>query len=168
MGESAAQTLRLQEGLEVKPINNNRLATLAGTSARAITQTTKCSEGLSFVFRSEHSGVRIALKSAWEANRRFNLARLTGDQLFNGAIDDITEGLSPATQTYSYRQKAQRAFAAELLSPSVAVVDMLGGDYADEDKQTEVAEYFKVSPMTIQSLLVNHKLIPHEVVASLF
>ena len=49
----------------------------------------------------------------------------------------------------------QRAFAAELLSPNAAVDDMLKGDYS-EDNQNKVAKHFSVSPMTIQSQLVNH------------
>lgn len=69
--------------------------------------------------------------------------------MFDGA-----EPLSPATQAYSYRQKAQRAFAAELLSPYDAVDDMLGTD-TSEDRQTEIADHFQVSPLTIWTMLTN-------------
>ena len=55
----------------------------------------------------------------------------------------------------------QRAFAAELLSPFAAVEDMLGRDYSEE-KQNEVAEHFAVSPMTIQTQLVNHRSIDRD------
>lgn len=71
------------------------------------------------------------------------------------------EPLLPATRASSYRQKMQRAFAAELLSPFAFVNDMMGGDYSEE-KQNEVAEYFKVSPMTIQTQLVNHRRIDRD------
>jgi Zn-dependent peptidase ImmA (M78 family) len=63
--------------------------------------------------------------------------------------------LHPATDAATYRQKAQRSFAAELLSPFSAVDDMLEGDYS-EDRQDDVAEHFNVSPRTINTLLKNH------------
>lgn len=71
------------------------------------------------------------------------------------------ERLLPATRASSYRQKMQHAFAAELLSPFAFVDDMMGGDYSEE-KQNEVAEHFQVSPMTIQTQLVNHRRIDRD------
>ena len=73
----------------------------------------------------------------------------------NRQINQTGENLFPATRSYSYRQKMQRAFAAELLSPFAAVDEMAASDYSEE-KQNEIATYFKVSPMTIQAQLVNN------------
>ena len=84
------------------------------------------------------------------------MARLIGDQLFAGSMPTPTEPLSPATRSHSYRQKAQRAFAAELLSPWQTVKDILGDDFSQEN-QEQVAEYFGVSPMTIETLLINNE-----------
>jgi Zn-dependent peptidase ImmA (M78 family) len=67
----------------------------------------------------------------------------------------------PATRADTYRQKIQRSFAAEFLSPFDAVDEMMGGDYSDE-RQEDVAEHFKVSPLTIRTLLVNHGRIERE------
>ena len=69
--------------------------------------------------------------------------------------------LFPATRSYTYRQKMQRSFAAELLSPFEAVDEMLGGDYSIENQQ-DVAEYFQVSEITIRTLLVNHNRLERE------
>lgn len=74
---------------------------------------------------------------------------MIGDRLFDGA-----EPLSPATQAYSYRQKVQRAFAVELLSPYEAVDDMLGTD-TSEERETEIADHFQVSPLAIWTMLAN-------------
>ena len=71
------------------------------------------------------------------------------------------ERLLPATRTYSYRQKVQRAFAAEFLSPFASVDEMLSGDYS-EDTQNDIAEHFNVSPMTIRTQLVNRDRIDLE------
>ena len=94
---------------------------------------------------------RIALRSKWEAGRRFDLARLLGDRLLGQ-----DEPLLPATRAYTYRQKAQRAFAAELLCPYHAVRDFLGTDRSAERRE-EAASYFNVSPLAISTVLVNNE-----------
>ncbi len=55
----------------------------------------------------------------------------------------------------------QRSFAAEFLSPFEAIDTMLEGDYSPEN-QLEVANPFKVSEMTIRTLLVNHHRLERE------
>ena len=154
VGEAVAGAVRHQEKLGTEPIGNARLAELAGTTADAISEHMKRSDELAFALDRNGERTRIALRSKWETGRRFELARLMGDRLFGGA-----RRLFPATQAYSYRQKAQRAFAAELLSPFDAVNGMLGNDDSDE-KQADVAERYQVSPMVIRTLLVNKGRIP--------
>lgn len=153
VGEAVARVIRRQERLGAEPICNSRLAELAGTSPDAIADQSRRSDAISFVLGQGNGAARVALRSKWETGRRFDLARLVGDRLFaNG------DQLLPATRAYSYRQKMQRAFATELLSPFTAVDDMLNGDYSEE-MQLEAAERFNVSPMTVQSLLTNKERI---------
>ena len=154
-GYGGARKLRDQEGLDGAPISDARLAELAGATAAAVAQPRRRSGGLSFALDGPDGRARVALRSKWKTGRRFALARLIGDRILGAAGGRPAERLSPATRAYSYRQKAQRAFAAELLSPFGAVEDMLEGDYS-EDKQTAAARRFDVSPMTIQTQLVNH------------
>ena len=97
----------------------------------------------------------MALRSRWATGRRFDLARLLAERLLPpvGA-----EPLRAVTRSYTYGQKAQRAFAAEFLAPIDAVDAFLSGDYS-EDRQQEAADHFQVSWYTIRSLLVNnHRL----------
>ena len=115
----------------------------------AIENISVCSDELSFIIAGDGNRSRLALRPKWETGRRFDLARLIGDRLVDGV-----ERLLPATRAHSYRQKAQRAFAAELLCPYDAVDDMLDIDISEE-RQTEVAEHFQVSPLAIRTLLVN-------------
>ena len=122
----------------------------------AIEDGSECSDQLSFVIAGDGRRSRLALRPKWHTGRRFDVARLIGDRLLDG-----TERLSPATQAYSYRQKAQRAFAAELLSPYEAVDDMLGVDTSEEG-QTEAAEHFQVSPMAIRTQLANKGRVARE------
>ena len=156
MGAAVAREIRRQEKYDGKPIENKSLADLAGTTVETISSKMKRSDDFSFVFNRNGRRIRVALRPKWGTGRRFDLARLVGDRLF-GRIGQ----LSPATSAHSYRQKAQRSFAAELLSPFEAVDEMLGNDDSEE-RQTEVAEYYAVSPMTIQTLLVNNGRLARE------
>ncbi len=161
LGAYAARLLRDREDLDGRPVSDESLAGFAGTTGHAIAGKDRCSGGISFVFDREGGCSRVSLRSKWETGRRFELARLIGDRVVGGWIGYAAERLFPATRAYSYRQKAQRSFAAELLSPFAAVDDMLDGDYSGE-KQNDVAAYFNVSPMTIRTQLVNHRCIDRE------
>ncbi len=156
LGADAAGALRENERLGMEPISNARLAAIAGTQQEALSGRAASGTELSFALDRGATASRIVLRSKWVTGRRFDLARLIGDRLItaNGA-------LHPATRAYTYRQKAQRSFAAELLSPFEAVDEMMAGDYSEESQQ-DVAEHFDVSPMTINTLLKNHGRLPRE------
>ncbi len=161
MGVRAARALRDQEHLDGQPISDERLAEFAGTTRNAITESVRRSDHMSFALDQDDGGARVSLRSKWETGRRFELARLVGDRLFGSQVICSAEPLFPATRSYSYRQKMQRAFAAELLSPFASVDEMLGGDYSEE-KQNDTAEHFNVSPMTIQTQLLNNRRISYD------
>lgn len=149
IGADAARALRQAEHLGAAPISNARLARMTGVRVAAIKQH-RAKPPFSFALDEGRQRSHVVLSGAHEVNRRFALARLLGDRLFSG-----DGSLHPATTAETYRQKAQRSFAAELLSPFEVVDDMMAGDYG-VDRQAEVAEHFDVSGMTINSLLKNH------------
>jgi Zn-dependent peptidase ImmA (M78 family) len=97
------------------------------------------------------------LRSRWPTGRRFELARLLGDRV----IASPRGRLHAATRAYTYPQKMQRSFAAELLSPFEAVDRMLGGDYSGEAQQ-DAAEHYQVSELTIRTILVNNQRLERE------
>ena len=150
LGVAAAHLLRQQEALDGEPIDNKRLAGLAGTQAAILSAEGVQPAQLSFVIGAgEHK--LVALRSKWETGRRFDLARLLGDRLLGQ-----DEPLLPATRSHTYRQKAQRAFAAELLCPFAAVREFLDDDRSEE-RCNDAARHFKVSPLAISSLLINNE-----------
>ena len=154
LGARVAQQLRMQENFASDmPINNSQLAQMYGVSCGVLTTPTPLPPklDLSFVLSATHQEGRVLLRSQWESGRRFELARLLGDAL----IHQANEPVRPATRSDTYRQKVQRAFAAELLSPFDAVEAMLNGDYSMESQQ-DAAHHFQVSELTIRTLLVNH------------
>ena len=150
VGVAAARVLRRQEAMDGQPIGNERLAELAGAPTVALDKELAQPSSFSFVLAAGDRA-QIALRSKWAAGRRFDLARLLGDRLFGHV-----EPLSPATRAYTYRQKAQRAFAAELLCPYEAVCDFLGDDRSEE-RYADAAHHFKVSSLTISALLLNNE-----------
>ncbi|MCY3859215.1 MAG: hypothetical protein OXG25_09960 [Gammaproteobacteria bacterium] len=152
IGVATAHAVRHSERLNGQPIGNTRLASMAGTSQNVISTTSRSSDKLSFVIKDESSKFRIAMRSRWETGRRFDVARLVADRLFDNGIDDA---LLPATQAYTYRQKAQRAFAAELLAPFDALEDFLSGDRSEE-RRNEAADHFNVSTYVISGVLQNN------------
>ncbi len=154
VGVSVAAAIRSQGSLGDGPVADDILAGLAGTTAKVISSDEQ-GGGFSWVFRYNDRLPQVALRPRWRTGRRFELARLMGDHLFADSLIGGPEPLSLATRSYSYRQKAQRAFAAELLSPWTTVKEMLKNDYSVEN-QEQVADYFSVSPMVISTALMNN------------
>ena len=153
VGADAAQMLRGHLQLDAhEAISNASLAESYGAPACILNaQTTTRPLDLSFSLAEPNEQDRVLLRSRWETGRRFELARLLGDHMVYATNDPMR----PATRSSTYRQKVQRAFAAELLSPFQAVDEMLGGDYSMESQQ-DAAHHFGVSALTISTLLVNH------------
>lgn len=155
-GARAAQLLRNQEHIAPEAaIPNDRLADMYGAPRDILEAPVPTPPGprldVSFAMPESDDHDRVLLRSRWEAGRRFELARLLGDTLIRA-----TDGpMRPATRSDTYRQKVQRAFAAEFLSPFEAVDAMLDGDYSMENQQ-DAAHHFGVSSLTIRTLLVNH------------
>lgn len=154
LGAGSAQALREQERLGGGPLSNAWLAALCGVDERAIdTSESPVGQGfpLAFDLAEDQSASRVVLRSRWETGRRFELARLLGDHL----TDTEAERLHPATNTYTYRQKIQRAFAAELLAPTDSLATYLDSAASAEEAIEDAAGEFQVSPWVVTRLLVN-------------
>lgn len=161
-GAEAARALRDQQGLNGHPISDELLADMAGVQVAALQD--RRIGGLAYALDKNSGSGKVVFRSKWSTGRRFELARLLGDRLI-GATG--AGQLFPATRTYTYRQKVQRSFAAELLSPFENIDAMLDGDYSEESQQ-DVADHFQVSDLTIRTLLANHRRIDREDLAEEF
>lgn len=154
VGVTSARLFRTQLGLGAKPLSNQLLAEIYGTGADLLNET-KESLGMDLSLALvEANEARVLLRSKWQTGRRFELARLLADAL----LYPDTDPLSPATRSTTYRQKAQRAFAAELLCPISAVDEVLAGDYSMESQQ-DAAHHFNVSELTVRTQLANNDRI---------
>lgn len=156
-GAAAAKALREQEKLGDDPLDNAKLAQLAGVSDSALGNDVRST--IAFTLNESNRAGRMVLRSSRETGRRFDLARLLGDCLASG----VTEKFRPATESKTFRQKMQKAFARELLCPFDALEQHLDSGYSDEATE-DAARYFNVSPLTVQASLANHGRIPRTMV----
>lgn len=148
VGVEAARRLREREGFGGGRISDPRLAGLCAIPTKALAPQ---HGGPSMAFSLAQQNMdQIVLRSKWRVGRRFEAARLLGDAL----VLDTTERLRPATSAPTYRQKMQRAFAAEFLCPVESLMDSLE-DLSDEAQQ-QAADWFRVSPQVVASQLVNN------------
>ena len=92
------------------------------------------------------------------AARRFAFARLVADHLT--MLDN--ERLLPATDSRTARQKFQRAFAQEFLCPFDDLMSHFDADVLTDDAIDEAAAYFEVSPLVVQTALVNNGVLDRE------
>lgn len=156
IGADTARALREQEKLGDGQISDKVLAEMLSVDPKSLQHTESPLSDLSFFLEDINDESRIVLRAKWHTGRRFELARLLGDRLIStGKV------FFPTTRTYTYRQKAQRSFAAELLSPFRTVMEMLQEDYSEESL-SDVAEQLDVSELTIRTQLVNHKILERE------
>ncbi|MYB33157.1 MAG: hypothetical protein F4Y20_11790 [Acidobacteria bacterium] len=155
-GESIARALRKREKLGDKALPNHSLAALCGVAEDAITGTAGF-DHLAFSLEDETADDRIVLRSPWETARRFQVARLLADHLI-GVNGDV---LHPATRGRTIRQQIQRAFAAQFLCPYESLAEFLNTDTSEEAVDA-AARYFRVSPRTVTTILVNKGHLPRE------
>ncbi len=149
VGAMAAGDLRQERKLGSSTISNPDLSSLCGIDPKAISRTS--SGSMSFLLDSPKGGTGcLVLRSRHSHGRRFEVARLLGDRL----LTDVEESLSPATRSYTYRQRMQRAFAAEFLCPIDSLVDFLKDDYSEENRQ-EASYHYRVSEYAVRAQLVN-------------
>ena len=156
IGVDAAAALRHRERLGNVPVPDHRLAELYGVEGRALTDRDANGQ-MAFALDNGATGGRVVLRSKWRAGRRFEVARLLADSLLVGTNDR----LRPATGASTYRQKMQRAFAAELLCPVESLIDFLKDDFSD-DAREEAADRFGVSALAVTSMLANNGFVDRE------
>ena len=158
--ERAAQIAREAWGVPV-PISTEQLCDLFGIPRdRILTGQIKSDTRLTAGVRSESNpdSFNVLLSRSHPNSRRFGLARLVADHI----VTDEEDTLLPATDSKTSRQKFQRAFAQELLCPFEELQEFLGVKTPTSDDVHDAADYFDVSPLMIQTMLVNKRVLNRE------
>ena len=154
VGQNAAKALRRSEGLGDRPINDRLLCEMCGLPDGVFSRSSPVKPPMAYTLSSK-TGKRMVFRARVTNGRRFDAARLLGDKL----LVRNDESLQPATLSHTFRQKMQRAFAAELLCPFDALLENLDGDHSD-DSIEEAANRFRVSPRLVANRLEDSDLLP--------
>jgi hypothetical protein len=152
----AAHAARTAWNISAGPITDAQLSDILGThfdSNRVVQHTAPLTAGI----RRSDSKVGVVFRTTrHRTNRRFDLARVIGDQFAPGHEHDM---LLPATATRTARQKFQRAFAQEFLCPYQELQERLDASILTDEFIEDSARDYGVSPLVVQTLLVNKDVL---------
>jgi hypothetical protein len=157
-GEQLARRLRQQERLaDDAVLGSDPLAEWAGTRPSLLEPVGGTPSALLAVMAAfvlpdpDAKAAQVVLRQSNSRGRRFELARLLGDRLL---ADE--PGLRLASASSTWRQKYQRAFAAELLCPHALAMEL--GIHADSEAISQLADAYHVSERLVMTQRVNHGL----------
>jgi len=159
LGEEAAWTLRKRVGLSAGPMPNADLAELLRAPWSNLKTAPATAQRLPYAARlhTNDRTSRAALQTKWAIDRRFELARIIGDEVW--ARQDRFGVIGRAK---TERQKFQRAFAQSLLCPFSDLHRHVDIASPTEEQISHAARVFDVRPSVVQTLLVNKGVLPRE------
>lgn len=159
LGEEAARALRMRVGLPAGPLPNADLAQLLTASWSILKTAPATAQRLPYAARlhTNDRTSRAALQTKAAIDRRFELARIIGDEVW--ARQDRFGVIGRAK---TERQKFQRAFAQSLLCPFSDLRRHVDIASPTEEQISHAARVFEVRPSVIQTLLVNKGVLPRE------
>lgn len=154
LAEHAATSLRMALGVGQGPLRNRALGELLGTGVENFRMTpSTATKILHYGLRltsEDGRRDRIAVRSRWPHDRRFEMVRALGD-----AIWADSDRLGPLADSKTARQKFQRAFAQSLLCPYNDLISYIGTGQPDESDISAAAQHFHVSERVVRTVLVN-------------
>jgi hypothetical protein len=154
--EQMAARVRRNAGLRPGPLWNRTLADLVATRVQSFQPPSARGSDLPYGLRLRASDAdvsRLAMRSWWTRDRRFEVARALGD-----AIWDRRGSLGPLGAAGTARQRFQRAFAQSLLCPFDDLMAYLGHEPITDGAMSSAARHFQVSERLVRSVLVNKRL----------
>lgn len=155
-----AKEARAAWGFGSHPLSDEMITDLLNVSVDTLRSNSSARRPLGLAIRSQDTNdLRLLFHKRNRLGLRFEAARFIADHILN----PVRERWLPATDTGTARQKVQRAFAAEFLSPIHALKDFLGDDFSP-GRIEEAGDYFGVSELAVKSHLANHGLIPFDAV----
>lgn len=152
-GRDAANQARKFLGLDDGPLLNKRLAELLETSKSFLEDTpTHESLPVSIGEVASEGKAKVTLGKRRKESRRFMAARIMAAGVYDGR-----EGRwLPCTNAATVKQKFQRAFAQEFLCPYEDLIAWMDTESPDEELMDAAAEHFEVSPLLVNTVMVNH------------
>jgi hypothetical protein len=158
-GRALAGQLRKTLNLGTRQFPSIKLAELLGFERSKLEEQPMPKLPIGVAIRRGDDRTDFAFRKKHAAARRFEAARWISEAL----VAPDSERWLASTDEKTARQRFQRAFAAELLSPIEGLREFLDDDYSDQAID-DAAQHFSVSPLAIKSHLANHGEIPREYV----
>ncbi len=157
LGRKAARRIREVAGLGDRPIRAQAFSDLL-QAKREDLQRRGTARGLPYSARLRQSGERqrIAIQSANQRDRRFELSRALADEIW--AQSDF--GVISKAKTD--RQRFQRAFAQNLLVPFSDLATRIELANPTEVQIDQAAVHYHVHPNVIRRLLILEGVLPEE------
>ena len=154
-----AQELRDEIGNANDPIDTKTLFELLGIAPSAIEKWEPMGRSsVSVGIPTDDQKIKFVPRKKHPIGKRFELSRYLGDFMQTASNQWLTN-----TDLGTYRQKYQRAFAAEFLCPINGLISFLENDFSNEAIE-DAADYFTVSEQTVTSLLVSHHYIEYQTI----
>lgn len=151
-----AAALRASLGNKFGLLDNSNLCGLLGIREIDVEQWEPSGRGGSAIaVPDDGKKLKFLPRKKHRVAKRFETARFVGDFILAG---QSSKKWLASTDLGTYRQKYQRAFAAELLCPIEGLVSFLEGDFS-ETAVEDAAQYFDVSTSTVNALLANNGLV---------
>ena len=125
-------------------------------------EATATARHLPFAAKSQDCGTKSQLALAMKPlnDRRFELARMIGDEVWTGGL-----GFGVISRSRTDRQKFQRAFAQALLCPMEALRDVVDVNRPTREQIVQAASRFGVRDKVIITILRNRGYLPRESMA---
>ena len=157
-GRKLARDVRNHIGMSSGPVDDSNFAEILGARLKDFQSIKPVSDNIGIslgVKNGSANSMGLHFRRDRRTGQRFEAARFIADHLISHAEDKWL----PLTDQATFRQKVQRAFAAEFLMPVEDLEDFMSDDFSDS-KIKVAALRFAVSPLTVRSHLANHGIIP--------
>jgi hypothetical protein len=152
-----ARELRSEIGNTLDPIDTKKLFDLLGIASSAEDKWMPMGRSsVSVGIPINNKSIKFVPRKKHPISKRFELSRYVGDFIHTGRNKWLTN-----TDLGTFRQKYQRAFAAEFLCPINGLITFLEDDFSEEAIE-DAADHFNVSEQTVSSLLANNHYIEYQ------
>lgn len=155
--------LHLREALNLREVvSGYDLGDMLRTRWQDLKEATATARDLPYSAKAQERAEqrRLALAMGPQMDRRFELARMIGDEVWTGG-----QGLGVVSRARTDRQKFQRAFAQTLLCPIFVLRRIVDLERPTPEQIDQAARRFGVRNSVIVTILVNRGYLPRESVS---
>ena len=153
VGREMAKDARREASLNGGPVDNAKLAGMAAVKADVLgDQSPSATIPLTFTSQPRRNSEKLVLKPGLESSRRFDVARVISDRI----IAAESERYHFVVDSHNYRQRFQRAFAAEFLCPRDELKSLLSSYSSTESDEEDMIGKYAGEYNVPRGVIMNH------------